>query len=330
MVPEDVVLAVDVGGTDTKSALARLPGGAGKIRLEDIRRTATARPADPDQTSSTAAGEAVVSQISRLEVEYSRAWPQRRIRAVGVIVPGLVDEERGIGLLSANLGWRNFPFAARISEATSLPVFFGHDVGVAGEAEVRLGAAQGRQDAVVLIIGTGIAGAVFSDGTRIQGGGYAGEVGHARVPNGEQCACGAYGCLESVGSAGAIVRRYARLSGRQPAGAREVLALAASGEAAAQQILDDAVAAIGFSIGQAAALLGTGTVVIGGGLAQAGAQLLEPLERAVDAQLSFHRRPELLPAELGQDAGLIGASLRAWDLHFGRMPGARTAIGGPA
>lgn len=304
--PDDVILAIDVGGTDTKSAL--LDEDA---RLEDIKRRPT-----PMQAGGS--GDAVVASVESMLEEYRLARPEKHIRAIGLIAPGLVDEQQGIGLFSANLGWRNYPFAERVERLTGLPVTFGHDVGAGGDAEVRLGAAQGMDDVVVIIIGTGIAGAVFCGGQRVAGGGFAGELGHAEVPGGEPCPCGAHGCLETLGSAGAIARRYAALTGKPVTGAREVLQLQAAGDLQADRILTDAVEALAFSICQLSAVLGTEAVVIGGGLAQAGEQLFAPLSAEVDRRLSFHRRPRLLAASLGQEAGLIGAGLQARDLLGGR------------
>lgn len=300
--PGDAVLAIDVGGTDTKSALLS-PATA----LEDIKRRPTALRAG-------GSGDAVVESVAGILAEYRAAWPGKNIRAVGLIAPGLVDERNGVGILSANLGWRDYPFADRVAGATGLPVTFGHDVGAAADAEVRMGSAQGLADVVVMIIGTGVAGAVFCGGRRVLGGGYAGELGHAQVPGGEVCPCGAHGCLETVGAAKAIARRYAERSGRVVNGAREVLQLKEAGDAHAAAVVAEAIDALAFSICQLSAVLGTEAVVIGGGLAQAGEQLFGPLAAEVEKRLSFHRRPLLLAARLGQDAGLIGAGLRARDL----------------
>ncbi|MHA7247493.1 ROK family protein [Arthrobacter tecti] len=302
LAPDEVILAIDVGGTDTKSALLDSAD-----QLQGIKRR-------PTVLRSGEAGDTVVENVVAILAEYRAAWPHKRVRAIGLIAPGLVDERKGVGIFSANLGWRDYPFTERVEAATGLPVTFGHDVGAAGDAEIRIGAAQGLADVVVMIIGTGVAGAVFCGGQRILGGGYAGEIGHAEVPGGEPCRCGAHGCLETVGAAGAIARRYTERSGRQVNGAREVLQLQAAGDAHAQAIVDDAVNALAFSICQLAATLGTEAVVIGGGLAQAGEQLFTPLRAAVDERLSFHRRPRLLAASMGQDAGLIGAGLQAQDL----------------
>ena len=299
---EGLVLALDVGGTDIKVALQDASGV-----FHGLRRLPTPRDAGSP-------GDVIVAEIARLLAEYRALASGEPVRSIGLVVPGLVDEAAGVGIFSANLGWRDYPFSAKVRSATGLPVAFGHDVGLAGEAEMRLGAGRGLRDAVVMVIGTGIAGAVFSDGCRVHGGGFAGEIGHAPVPGGLPCACGATGCLETVASAGAIGRRWARHTGTGHAGAREVLAAATAGDREARRIWDEALEALATVIGQVTAVLGTEAVILGGGLSQAGPALLEPLGRMVDSRLSFHRRPGLLASALGQDAGLMGAALAARDL----------------
>ena len=300
------VLAFDVGGTDIKAALQ---DGAGVFH--SLLRVPTPR-------GAAGTGETIVREVSGLARRYARHYPHATVRALGFVVPGLVDEQAGIGVVAANLGWRDFPFALRLREENPLlPVAFGHDVGLAGEAEMRFGAGTGLRDAVVLVIGTGIAGAVFCDGRRVRGGGFAGEIGHSPVPSGTACACGAYGCLETVASAGAIVRRYNHLTGAGVSGAEAVLRAAQTGDPDAKEVWDQAVEALAQGICQLAAVLGTEAVILGGGLSQAGAALTEPLTRAVDARMSFHRRPEIRVSLLGQNAGLMGAALHARDLAGG-------------
>lgn len=301
--PHPAVLAFDVGGTDTKAGILQGPIGPGEVKIRDLRRVRT--PRDPSRP-----GDAVIERLAELAQDYRTAHPDAGIAAVGLTVPGLVDEAGGTGILSANLRWENYPFAQRLSTRLDLPVAFGHDVGMAGEAEFRIGAARGHSDVIVLVIGTGIAGAVFSDGRRVAGGGFAGELGHALVP-----ADGALQVLEAVGSAGALARRYAAATGAQADdGARGVLLLAQRGDMAAQRVWAEAVDALAFTLSQCVSILGTETVVLGGGLAEAGDALFAPLAARLDALLTFHRRPSLVRAELGQDAGLIGSALRARDL----------------
>ncbi|WP_425863271.1 ROK family protein [Arthrobacter sp. TWP1-1] len=299
----NVVLAFDVGGTDMKSGIVLGDLARGDVEVLDVQRHPT--PLEAGRT-----GESVCARIVELTGEYRAAHPELLIAAVGVTVPGIVDEDAGIGIYSANLGWKDFPFTATLTEALGLPVGFGHDVGMAGEAEFRLGAAVGKKDVLILVIGTGIAGAVLCDGHRVAGGGYAGEIGHAMVPGPD----GSLVIMESLGSAGAVARRYTQTSGTAVAGARDVLALAAEGDAAAAGIWKDAIDALAFSVAQCVSILGTETVVLGGGLSMAGAALFEPLAARVDQLLTFHRRPEFIHAALGENAGLIGSALKARSL----------------
>jgi glucokinase len=300
------VLAFDVGGTDMKVGLVRGGLSAASHAVTDLQRHPT--PLDGERS-----GETVCARIAELARDYQARHADTHIAAVGVTVPGIVDEANGIGVYSANLGWRDFPFTQTLTGALGLPVAFGHDVSMAGEAEFRIGAAVGKSDVLVLVIGTGIAGAVLCDGHRVAGGGYAGEIGHAMVPSPD----GGLAILESLGSAGAIARRYAESGGRPVDGARDVLALAGAGDATARQVWDDAVNALAFSVAQCVSILGTETVVLGGGLSMAGPALFEPLAARIDALLSFHRRPRLVRALLGENAGLIGSALKARSLAAG-------------
>jgi len=296
------VLAFDVGGTDMKAALVDGDG-----RLVSVVRV-------PTPHAGTATGEAVVAAVANLAARFAAEHPSVVPQAAGLLVPGHVDDEAGVGVFAENLGWHDFPFRARAEEALGLPVSFSHDVRGAGEAEHRLGAAAPYRDVVVMAIGTGIAGAIFIDGRLYTGGGMAGEMGHSRVAAGPLCACGGMGCLEAVASAAAIARRYNDLTGASVPGAREVLERAEAGDPAARQVWDSALDALALDLSHTVALLAPEAIVIGGGLAQAGPALFGPLAEKLDAILTFHRRPVLLPASIGENAGLIGAALRARDL----------------
>jgi glucokinase len=301
--PGEAVLAFDVGGTDTKSAVVDRHG-----RVLGLRRTPTPRHRDDP------AG-AVVRSLAALAREQLDQVPDVQPVAAGVSVPGLVDERAGVGIFASNLGWRDAPIREIAERELGLPVAFGHDVRAATDAEYRLGAATAYGDVVVLTIGTGIAGGLVLGGRPYSGGGFAGELGHALSdPKGERCACGSIGCLETIGSAGAIARRYTAASGIAVTGALEVLAAAAAGDVDAVRIWDDALRALAEQLARLVAILAPEAVVIGGGLAQAGPALFEPLGERLDALLSFHRRPALVRARLGDDAGLLGTALAARDL----------------
>jgi glucokinase len=296
------VVAFDVGGTDIKAALVDDRG-----RIVELLRRPT--PLDGERT-----GDAVVAATVRLLDEFRRTHPGIQPVAAGLVVPGHVDEARGVGVLAENLGWREYPFRDLATQALGIPVSFSHDVRAAGEAEYRLGAAKDFRDVVVVAIGTGIAGAIFIDGTLFTGGGMAGEIGHSRVADGPECACGGRGCLEAVASAAAIARRYTALSGVPVAGSREVLERAQSGDPAARRIWDSALDALALDLSHTVALLAPEAIVIGGGLAQAGDDLFLPLAERLEGILTFQRRPVLLAARIGENAGVIGAALRAREL----------------
>jgi len=296
------VLAFDVGGTDIKSALFDGDGTA-----LDLRRTPT-----PKLGGDPAAN--LIAELARLADELRERHPSVSPAAVGFVVPGIVDADAGIGVFASNMGWRNAPLRELAAERLGLPVAFDHDVRSASWAEHQLGGARAHDDVVVLIIGTGIAGAVLVGGQPYTAGGYAGEIGHSPVADDPLCACGARGCLETIASAGAIARRYATETGMTPAGAKDVIARAATGDAIAERIWNEALDALVLSLAQLTAVFAPEAVVIGGGLSRAGDALFDQLRARLAARLSFHRMPELIPAELQGDAGLLGAALRAREI----------------
>jgi glucokinase len=294
------VLAFDVGGTDTKAGLFDERGS-----LLEVLRV-------PTPYSTDGSGDAVLAQLGVLADGFASRHPAVVPRAAGLIVPGLVDDEAGVGVYAENLGWKNVPFRDAAASTLGLPVAFTHDVRAAGTAEYRLGAAGRYSNVLVVVIGTGIAGAIFLDGRPYSASGFAGEIGHAVVDvGGVPCACGGHGCLEAIASAGAITRLYNRRAAVPAAGAREVLERAGAGDAAAASVWNTATDALGLALSQAVALLAPEAIVLGGGLAQAGDALFLPVEARMNALLTFHRRPALLPATVGENAGLVGAALGA-------------------
>lgn len=298
--PGPAVLAFDVGGTDTKSALV---DGSGSVL--GVRRTPTpVHGANP-------AGD-LAKALACLQADYREAFPEVHPVAAGLSVPGIVDETTGVGILAGNLGWRDAPVRDLVSAALGLPIAFGHDVRSAGAAELALGAARQYENVVVLAIGTGIAGAIIIDGKPYAAHGYAGEFGHALSdPNGDACPCGARGCLETIASAGAIARRYSAATGTVVREALAVLEAAKAGDVNATRIWDDAINALAASLARTAAVLAPEAIVIAGGLSEAGDALFVPLQARLEHLLSFHRRPALIRAELGDDAGLLGTALAA-------------------
>lgn len=297
MIPE--VVALDVGGTGIKAGLVAQDG-----TLRHQRRVPTGADRGPA---------AVVETALRIAEELVGIGGDSA-KAVGLVVPGVVDEAAGVAVLAANLGFHDVPLAETVAARLGLPAVLGHDVRAGGVAEARLGAGQGASHVLFAAIGTGIAAAQVVAGEAVAGAhGAAGELGHVVVrPGGPGCACTGQGCLEAVASAAAIGRRYAALAGG-PADAARVVTGVAAGEQLATSVWREAIEALadGLVIGQA--LVDAEVIVIGGGLAEAGDPLIEPLREAVTQRLTFHRTPRLVRAALGDEAGCIGAGLRAWD-----------------
>lgn len=281
------VAAVDVGGTTIKATRLDVAG--------------VAHPLDPVRTPIGA--DAVVEAVAELLGQLRAADPT--IVAAGVVVPGIVDAQRGIGVLSENLRWRDAPLRDRLAEAAGLPIALDHDVRAAARAEQRIG---GERDLAVLVIGTGIAAGLFCDGQLLDAGGAAGELGHSIVDaGGPECVCGSRGCLEAIASAAAIARRYTARSGDAVDGAVGVLERAQAGDAVARRVWEEAVAALAAAVRQLVAIVGTRTVAIAGGLSLAGDALLEPLRREVARGLSLQPVPVLRVAHVGAAGGLLGA-----------------------
>jgi glucokinase len=280
-------LGVDVGGTETKAALVD----------GDLAREFRSRPTPgtPDE---------IVDIVAELAQELGD------VRAIGLAVPGVVDEANGVAVWSENLHWTDVPFAALVRERCGRPTVLGHDVRTGALAETRIGAARGMSDVVYLSIGTGIAAGIVLGGRIHAGDGYAGEIGHTPAGHDEPCACGSRGCLEAIASAAAIARRYTARSGRPVAGAADVLA---AGDPDALAVWDEALDALAGAIAWIASVLAPETVVIGGGLSRAGAALFDPLSARIPRLLTFQRVPRLVPAALGDRAGCAGAGLLALD-----------------
>ncbi len=315
-----VVVALDVGGTGMKCALVRPDGVV--VRSERHPTDAARGPA------------AVVGTILDVAVglaDKARADGLTPV-ALGIAVPGVVDEARGVAVWSANVGFRDVPLRDLAVARLGLPTALGHDVRVGGLAEARLGAGRGAGHVLFVAIGTGIAAAHVVDGTAAVGAhGAAGEIGHISVrPNGPRCGCGRPGCLEAVASAAAIGRRYAELAGATPevpvtaadgpvtaadgpVTAAEVAERAAAGEPLAGRVWQEAIEALADGLATGQALFDVTTIVLGGGLAQAGDRLLVPLRAAVHERMTFHREPRLVAAALGDEAGCLGAALLALD-----------------
>lgn len=294
------VIAADLGGTFTKFALVEADGTSH----------------EPDQlpTPTTLGSMGLVEWLAG---ELARRGRAAGVSRFGVAVPGIIDEHRGVVVTAANLNWRNLPLAELLEQLSGLNGTLTHDVRAGGRAEWFCGAGVGAQDLLFIPIGTGVAAAVVIDGTLVTASGYAGEIGHMPVPAAEhlECACGQRGCLERIISGPGLRRHYERVAGIETADApsAEVIAeRARSGDRLALRVIADAGIALGQALRIAVTLFGTERVVIGGGVSGM-FDLLEPVVTDhLSSTMSFQRMPQLVPAALGAQAGVVGAGLTSW------------------
>ncbi|MEV4937631.1 ROK family protein [Streptomyces zaomyceticus] len=282
------MIALDVGGTSMKGAL-----------LDDsLRPLGSVRRPTPSGGGPTAALEAIITTLRELDLRASRR--NLTVRHIGTVVPGIVDERTGRALRSADLGWVDLPLARLLAHATGRPVVLGHDVRAGGLAEFRAGAGRGVRDALFVAVGTGISAAVLSDGRPLVSDGYAGELGHMTVDRqGAACRCGGRGCLETVASAAAIAAEYSARSGTDVDGAFAVSARLSAGDPVAVAVWHRAVEALTAALADVSTLLAPRRIVLGGGLAEAGRLLLDPLRAGLMERLTFQRRPDVVRAAFG-------------------------------
>ncbi len=304
-------VGVDVGGTKIAAGLV------------DERGQVVAR----DRTESPATDPAeIVSTIGTLVRSLVGTEP---IEAVGVCAAGFVDKQRATVVFAPNLAWRDEPLKERLQQELELPVVVENDANAAAWGEFTFGAGEDVEDLLMLTIGTGVGGGVVIDGELVRGGfGMGGEVGHIQmVPGGVLCGCGNLGCLESYGSGSALVRvtrekvledpqaatALMELAGGDPSGITGPLIteVARAGDDFALARLAELGDWIGQGVATLTAVLDPNVVVIGGGVSEAGALLLDPIRDSFESHVTVRsHRPmlEVRQAELGNAGGMVGVA----------------------
>ncbi|QLY32192.1 ROK family protein [Nocardia huaxiensis] len=295
----DLVLGVDVGGTTIKAEITDAEGAVLAAGTVETPRGEAAFEA------MLTLGDQLLARLSDDERD--------RVRRAAVLLPGVVDADKGIAVFSANVGWRDVEVGPRFTDRWSMPVLIEHDVAAAGWAEWRFGGGRGRDTVCVIIIGTGISGTLSVAGKLVRGAtGQAGEYGHIalRRTHGIPCPCGNVGCVETVASAPAITRAYARRTGRECGSAAEIFDRLSTDDDA-QVVVDDAVAALADGLLGVVHAVCPEAIVLGGGLAGAGDALAERLHDALTDRLRVIPAPEVVIGDFGARAGLVGAALYA-------------------
>jgi glucokinase len=265
-------------------------------------------------------------------VEETREAAGADVAAVGFGIPSLIDQRSGNAVVAVNLPLKDIMFADVMTERLGLPVFVDNDANLAALAEHRAGAARGRDEAVVLTIGTGIGSGLILRGQLYRGAiGAGAELGHTVIDlNGPPCQgnCPNHGCIESLASGTALAREALRIAHEQPtsglgralAAGRElegplVTELAHDGDAAAIEAIELIGTRLGVAIASFVNIFNPEVVVIGGGVMGAGELLLsaarsEMLSRALPPSRDV---VEIVPAAFGVEAGMIGAAALAFD-----------------
>jgi len=297
-----LVLGLDIGGTNIKAGLVN----AGRI----VRRYRFPTKAQQRR--------AAVEQIKRVVDRFAG-----QISAVGIGCAGIVHSDKGIIRYSPNFSdWENVDLGPMLARHIKKQVRLINDVNAIMLGEWKYGAARGHDNAFLFTLGTGVGGGAVIEGKLLFGAcGFAGEFGHTTINyQGPRCACGSRGCLERYVGARHIVALARRLIRNERSSLRSYAVLtprviareARLGDRAARAVFDKIGTYIGVGVSAIVNLLDPEVVIISGGIARAGAILFDPVRRTVDRLIlgAGFRDLKIIPAKLGDDAGVLGAA--AW------------------
>jgi glucokinase len=307
-----LTVGVDVGGT---KVLGGVVDASGKV-------LATSRRDTPRE-----GGGELTKTIAEVALELMQS---HSVSAVGVSAAGFVSSDRKTMLATPNIAdWNGVQLDLELEKLIGLPVVIENDANAAAWGEAKFGAGRNQAHMMMLTIGTGVGGGIVVNNQLYRGAfGIAAEFGHLRVvPEGHLCGCGARGCFEQYAS-GSALRRHAREAiSASPDLARNLLArgdgtidgltgqaitdAAREGDAVALAAFQTTAQYLGAGIASLAVLLDPSCVVIGGGVIDAGEILLAPTREAMKRFMPFagkHPYPEIVAAELGNEAGLVGVA----------------------
>ncbi|HET6293591.1 MAG TPA: ROK family glucokinase [Kribbella sp.] len=307
-----LTIGIDVGGTKIAAGVVGLDGKIGARAHRDT-------PAESVDLIAKAICDAAAELIADHDVE-----------AVGIGAAGFVSSDRSTVLFAPNLAWRNEPLGARVAEVLQVPVVVENDANAAAWGEFAFGAAKDVEHMVCITVGTGIGGGVVIGGELLRGAnGVAAELGHMRVvPGGHRCGCGARGCIEQYASGSALVREGRAQADSGSLSAAQMLSVcgitdsaeltgpmitkaASDGDPCAVELLDDLGRWLGEGLASIATLFDPTTIVVGGGVSAAKELLLRSAQVAFEKNLpakANRPHPKFGLAELGNDAGIIGAA----------------------
>ena len=251
---------------------------------------------------------------------------ETEIASIGIGTPGCIDTEKGVLVFAGNFKYgKNVNYREEMAKHFDIPVYIGNDANVAALAEVRAGAAKGVKNAIMITLGTGVGGGIIIDGNIFEGAySAAGELGHiVLVSNGEPCSCGRKGCWEAYASVTALVRQTKAAMKAHPesimnktpldqVSGRTAFDAAKKGDAAALKVVDQYQEYITEGLADMINIFSPEIIVVGGGISKEGDYLLDPVREKIKSRVfGIGLLPErkIVPAKLGNDAGLIGAAL---------------------
>lgn len=312
---EKWIIGVDLGGTTTKLAFVSLYGEI--LHKWEIPTDIS----DQGKYITVNIAKAIDAKLEEL------GEPKSRILGMGMGAPGPVNFVNGSIYEAVNLGWKDYPLKDLLEVETSLPAFIDNDANIAALGEMWKGAGNGAKDLVCVTLGTGVGGGIIANGALVHGvSGAAGEIGHITVvpENGAPCNCGKKGCLETVASATGIVRLaeealaqytgksmlHDKMGNNEKLSSKDIFDCAQEGDQLAEEIIQQVSRYLGLGLANIANGLNPEKIIIGGGVSQAGSQLLNPV-REWFRKYTFPRvreSTEIDIATLGNDAGVIGAA----------------------
>ena len=308
-------VGIDLGGTNI---VAGVVDGDYKIIAKASTKTNCPRPAkEIADDMAKMALEAVKN--AKLTID--------QIEWIGVGTPGIANSETGIIEYSNNLGFKNTPMVKYIQETIDKPVFIENDANAAAYGEFVAGAAKGAKNAVCITLGTGVGGGIIIDGQIYAGSNFGGaEIGHTVISiDGPQCSCGRKGCFEVYSSATGLIRMTKEKMDVTPdslmhkiteersgkVSARTAFDAMRQGDAAAKEVVDFYIKALAAGITNTINIFQPDVLCVGGGVCNEGDALLLPMKEIVEKEVYTRNSPKntrIVIAELGNDAGLIGAA----------------------
>ncbi len=293
-------IGVDIGGT--KVAIAIVDSTGKMIEKSKITTDLTINPKE------------MINRISQ-EIEQNiklSGVPLQAITGIGIGAPGPIDISKSMVVSPPNLmNWADIPIVEWFEEKWSLPIFFDNDANAAALGEKWIGAAQNNNEFIYMTISTGIGAGIFVDGKILHGKkGNAGDIGHIVVdPSFGKCICGQFGCIESIASGTAIARRGSEIIGKDMS-TKEIFDLYEKGHVEIVPFMDKIFRSLGAACVTIINLFDTEKIIIGGGVSNVGNLLFDKIQEYVCqyALNKFGRKTTIVPARLGQEAGVVGAA----------------------